>query len=164
MTELREFKVIFDQYYNPIKNFIYYKVGEVAVAEDLAQEVFMKLWEKRTEVKKAMLKPYVYTIAKNLTINHHKHQQVVLEFSKKPQKAVDGQNPQYVLEEQEFGNQLKKAISTLPEDLRIVFLMNRIDELTYAEIAERLELTIKAIEKRMQKALIHLKETISIKI
>ena len=164
MSELREFKVIFDQYYNPIKNFIYYKVGEVAVAEDLAQEVFLKLWEKRAEVRKALLKPYVYTIAKNLTINHHKHQQVVLEFSKKPQRAVDGQNPQYMMEEEEFSHQLKTAISNLPEDLRVVFLMNRIDELTYAEIAERMELSVKAIEKRMRKALAHLKETISIKI
>jgi RNA polymerase sigma factor (sigma-70 family) len=57
------------------------------------------------------------------------------------------------LEEQEFKQQLEKAISDLPEGQREVFLLNRIDKKTYREIAEMLGVSVKAIEKRMHKAL-----------
>ena len=61
------------------------------------------------------------------------------------------------MQESEFKLRLEQAISELPETQREVFLMNRIDKLTYAEIAERLGVSVKAIEKRMGKALKHMR-------
>ena len=46
-----EYKALFDEYYKPIKNFIYYKVGDLGIAEDLAQDAFVKLWENRNSIK-----------------------------------------------------------------------------------------------------------------
>ena len=61
------------------------------------------------------------------------------------------------MEEEEFRLRLEKAIAELPEKNRVVFLMNRIDKLTYKEIADQLNLSVKAVEKRMHKALLKLR-------
>ena len=61
------------------------------------------------------------------------------------------------MEYAEFKNELETAINDLPEGQKEVFLMNRIDKLTYKEIAERLGVSQKAVEKRMHKALLKLK-------
>ncbi|MEO0626668.1 MAG: sigma-70 family RNA polymerase sigma factor, partial [Bacteroidota bacterium] len=68
------------------------------------------------------------------------------------------ESPGFKMEETEFYQQLQSAIAALPEKNRIVFLMNRIDKLTYREIAERLEISQKAVEKRMSKALVELRK------
>ncbi|MEM7654956.1 MAG: sigma-70 family RNA polymerase sigma factor, partial [Bacteroidota bacterium] len=71
--------------------------------------------------------------------------------------TTSNETPQFAMEEAEFRHKLETAIASLPEKNRVVFLMNRIEKLTYKEIAERLELSVKAVEKRMHKALIQLR-------
>jgi RNA polymerase sigma-70 factor (ECF subfamily) len=63
------------------------------------------------------------------------------------------ESPQEIMEHDEFAEKLNRTMEKLPEAQRIVFLMNRIDDLTYREIAERLAISVKAVEKRMQGAL-----------
>ncbi len=161
---LGQFKGIFDQYYTPIKNFLYYKCGDVAMAEDLCQDVFMKAWDKREDINEETVKSYLYTIANNMLLNKLRHNKVVMNFAEKNKDQKNAQSPQYVLEEKEFKEGLERIISNMPEKQREVFLMNRIDELTYKEIAERLELSVKAVEKRMHGALGYLKDRIKHKI
>lgn len=162
--DLSQFKALFDQYYTPIKNFIYYKCGDVDLAEDLTQDAFMKLWEKRAEVKAETVKSYLYTIANNMFLNKVRHEKVVMSFVEKQTDQKNAESPEYTLEEKEFKAELEKTISEMPEKQRDVFLMNRIDELTYKEIAERLGLSVKAVEKRMHGALNYLRERIHHKI
>ena len=162
---LEDFKASFDQYYEPIRNFLYYKVGDMAVAEDIAQDTFVKIWDKRADVKKETLKNLAYTIAGNMAKNHFKHQKVVFDYEKGSGLSDRSQEtPQYQLEEKEFQVKLQASIDALPDGNREVFLMNRIDKLTYQEIADRLGLSVKAIEKRMHKALALLRETLEYKI
>ena len=161
---LGQFKGIFDQYYTPIKNFLYYKCGDVAMAEDLCQDVFMKAWDKREDINEETVKSYLHTIANNMLLNKLRHNKVVMNFAEKNKDQKNAQSPQYVLEEKEFKEGLERIISNMPEKQREVFLMNRIDELTYKEIAERLELSVKAVEKRMHGALGYLKDRIKHKI
>lgn len=161
---LGQFKEIFDQYYTPIKNFLYYKCGDVALAEDLTQDVFMKVWDKRDHINQETVKSYLYTIANNMLLNKLRHGKVVMNFAEKNKDQHNEQSPQYALEEKEFKEELERTIGAMPDKQREVFLMNRIDELTYREIAERLELSVKAVEKRMHGALGYLKEKIKYKI
>jgi RNA polymerase sigma-70 factor (ECF subfamily) len=161
---LTEFKQIFDLYYKPIKNFLYYKCGDVDQAEDLTQDVFMKLWDKREEINTETVKSYLYTIASNMLLNKIRHDKVVMNFAEKNRDAFNEQSPHYALEEKEFKKQLEDTIGAMPEKQREVFLMNRIDEMTYKEIAERLELSVKAVEKRMHGALGYLREKVQHKI
>lgn len=157
-SEQMAFKQLFDQYYEAIRNFLYYKSGEIALAEDLTQEAFLILWKKRANIDPDKVKSYLYTIANNLFLNEVKHQKVVMKFHQQPISTTSIETPQYLMEEGEFRNKLEQAISSLPEKNRVVFLMNRIEKLTYREIADRLGLSVKAVEKRMHKALLQLRE------
>lgn len=153
-----QFKQLFDSLYIGLRNFLYYKSGNMEQAEDLAQEAFLILWKKRESIDPGKVKSYLFTIANNLFLNEVKHQKVVLRFQQRPRKEFSSETPQYLMEEDEFKQKLMRAIESLPEKHRTVFLMNRIEKLTYREIAERLELSVKAVEKRMHKALMILRD------
>ena len=162
--EKAEFIELFKQLYAQIKNFVYYKTGDIETAEDIAQEAFIKVWEKRYEIRQKTVKSLLYTIAGNLCKNRFEHQQVVFEFANNFQQNEFSSTPEFELELKEFNNKLQNAIGELKDKDRTVFLMNRIDGLTYKQIAENLELSQKAIEKRMKNALDELKKTIEYKI
>jgi RNA polymerase sigma-70 factor (family 1) len=154
------FDQIFNQWYEPVRNFVYYKTGTMQLAEDITQDTFLKIWEKKNEIKQETVKSYLFTIANNIIINRYVHQKVSLKFNNTYQPLNLSAAPDYELEMKEFDQKLQKALSDLDEKKRTVFLMNRIDELTYNEIAENLGLTVKAIEKRMEKALAFLRKKV----
>ena len=70
------------------------------------------------------------------------------------------ESPEFLLEEKEFMVKLKKVIADLPEKQREVFLLSRIDKKKYSEISEMLDISVKAVEKRMSQALIRMREQI----
>ena len=89
----------------------------------------------------------------NSFLNEVAHQKVVLKYARSKSQGLNEQSPQYLMEEQEFGDRLSAAINNLSEAQRTAFLMNRIEGLKYAEIAEALDISVKAVEKRMSQAL-----------
>ncbi len=147
------FAYLFDSHGVALRNFMYYRCGDVSEAEDLLQDAFVKLWENCKKVTSAKAKSYLYTVANNLFLNKVKHRKVVLAFEKRQKQQENLESPDFHLEEKEFKERLEKALSNLPDKQRTVFLMNRIDGLTYKEIAERLDIGVKAVEKRMHLAL-----------
>lgn len=147
------FKSVFDEYYRPLKNFLYYKLADKDLAEDMTQEVFIRAWNKRETINPETVKSYLYKIANNLAINHFSSGKIRYELKLQDHDSTVSESPHYVMEKDEFAQRLNRAMENLPETQRVVFLMNRIDDLTYREIAERLEISVKAVEKRMQAAL-----------
>jgi len=134
-----DLKQAYDRYFESLRGFLYYKTGDIELAEDIVQEVFIKLWEKRANVDPQTLKSYLFTIANNHMINHMNHLKVV---SKHENEVKLGQNnerksPQFILEEKEFEVKLNRCIESMPEGCREVFLMNRIDKLKYGEPRRR---------------------------
>ena len=159
-----EFENIFSQWYEPVRNFLYYKSGNIQVAEDIVQDVFMKIWGKREGIRRDTVKPLLYKIANNLFLNRLEHQKVILKFIPANPVNIEVAGPDFELEMKEFDKKLQSALYGLDEKQRTVFLMNRIDGLTYVQIAEILGLSVKAIEKRMEKALAFLKKRIEFHI
>ncbi len=155
------FNTVFNTHAESLVNFCYYKSGDYASAEDLMQEAFSKLWKECAKVSFEKSKSFLFTVANNTFLNIVKHKKVVLKFERLGHSQLTNVTPQYLLEEEEFKKQLEHAISSLPEGQRTVFLMNRIDKLKYKEIAEKLGLSVKAIEKRMHKALVTLRKVSS---
>ena len=160
----KEFKAIFDEYYQVIRNFIFYKTGDIDKAEDIVQDVFLKIWEKRDTIIKETVKSLLYKITGNLLKNTFLHKKVELNFAVNLKKDVLSESPEFEMEMKEFDDKLQSAISGLSEKNRIVFLMNRIDGMTYNSIAESLSISVKAVEKRMNKALTFLRKKIEYKI
>lgn len=150
---LEDFEKVFDVYYRPLKNFLYYKLADIDLAEDITQEVFIRTWDKRETVLLETIKSYLYKIANNLAINHFKSGKTRFELKLKDHDRRVSESPHDVMEKDEFAERLNRALENLPESQRVVFLMNRIDDLTYTEIATRLEISVKAVEKRMHGAL-----------
>ena len=101
---------------------------------------------------------YVFQIANNLLLNEYKHEKVILKFAEKPKKERTAEDPAYLLEEKELKQQLEAAIAALPEKQRVAFLMSRIDKKTYKEIAETLDISKQAVEKRIYNALAALRK------
>ena len=164
-AELTWYRSIFDQYYESIRSFAYYKTGDVDLADDIVQEVFLKLWTNRNDVKNDTIKSLLYTIASNTIKNHFKHQKVVYNFQKQDKTNEEtSEQADSNLRQEELNRKLQDALAEIPEKSREVFLMNRIEGLTYSDIADRLGLSVKAIEKRMSEALSILRSRISYKI
>nr|WP_294925716.1 sigma-70 family RNA polymerase sigma factor [uncultured Flavobacterium sp.] len=157
------FSSFFKSHIKALRNFLFYKFGNKDQAEDVAQEAFMKLWQNCASVPIEKAKSYVYTIANNSTLNEIAHQKVVLRYEKSF-TALDRTNesPEFVLEEKQFQDKLLKAIESLNEKQRVAFLMHRIDKKKYSEIAEALNISVKAVEKRIHLALLSLRKEIDL--
>ena len=163
--ELDAFRVIFDTYYESIRNFIYYKTGDMNLAEDIVQEVFLKLWDNRNDIKPDTVKSLLYVMAYNSIKSHFRHQKVVFEFANSAPKEDPGsEQADANIRRDEMKKKLQQVLAEMPEKNREVFLLNRLENLTYQEIAERLGLSVKGIEKRMHEALLFIRERINYKI
>lgn len=155
------FSNFFKSHIKPLRNYILYKFGNSNHAEDVSQEAFIKLWQNCKDVPIEKAKSYLYTIANNSSLNIVAHEKVKLSY----QKDFSGmdrtnQSPEYILEENEFKDKLLTAIDNLNETQRIAFLMHRIDGKKYKEIAEELNISVKAVEKRIHLALLELRKKI----
>jgi len=126
-----EFVKIFNLWYEPIRNFIYYKTSDMQLAEDVEQYTFLKIWEKKNDIKKETIKPLLYTIANNFIMNRFDHQKVQFKFANTYKNENVAVAPDYQMEMKEFDEKLQKALAELDDKKRTVFLMNRIDEMTY---------------------------------
>lgn len=135
--------------FDPIRNYIYYRCNDEHIATDIAQEAFFKLWEKNLDYHANKTKGLLYKIAKELWISSHRKQQSADKYRLTLNERSDTENPENSLEFKELKQEYETILSDLPETQREVFLMSRLEDLSYKEIAERLELSIKAVEKRM---------------
>jgi len=152
VCEEKVFNAIFNSNSKTIFNYIYYKYGNEEKAYDAVQEAFVKLWENCAKVAPEKAKAFVYKVANNLYLNVLKAEKVRLKYADKAPKTSQ-ESPEFLMEEKEFKEKLDRALNSLPENQRTVFLLNRIDGKKYAEIAEMEGVSVKAIEKRMHLAL-----------
>jgi len=151
---------IFRSHYETVTRFIYYKCGNLHQAEDIVQNVFVKLWKLCATVSFSKVKAYLYRAANNSFLNEKAHEKIVLKHLKKSGNTVDHENPEYLMQMEEFHQKLKAAIGGLPQKEREVYLLSRVEKKTYPEIAELTGIGVKAVERRMSKALLQLREVL----
>lgn len=144
---------IFREYSKTLFNLIYYKCGDSALAKDLTQDAFLKLWQNCKDVAFETAKGYVFKTANNKLLNVFEHQKVKLKFRNLNHTSHTNESPSFILEQKELHQELEAAISSLPEKQRVVFLLSRINNKTYKEIAEMLGISKQAVEKRIYNAL-----------
>lgn len=154
------FSEIYEEHYTSLRNFIYYKNGNLDEAEDVAQEAFVKIWNMCKDVIYATVKSYLFSIANRLFLNNIRHEKVKLNFNKAHTQQSQSETPESITIGKEFKEKLELAIANLSEKNRTVFLLNRIDKKKFKEIAVLLDISVKTVEKRMSEALKQLKNNV----
>jgi RNA polymerase sigma-70 factor (ECF subfamily) len=155
------FKSLFDAHFDALRNYLYYRSGDKELATDLAQECFLKLWEKQPIGDSVTLKRLLFKIGNDLFISQYRHAKIERDFIFKQSNAGElSQSPEEEFNYSELEKRYNLALKEMPENYRVVFLMSRSEALKNREIAERLGLSIKAVEKRMSKALHYLKQVL----
>ncbi len=149
------FKALFDEMQQSLFNFILFLTKDTTVSEDLLQEVFLKLWNKRKELDpEKSIRSYLYTIANNLALNHIRdHTLKISKHQSIDTESIERSSPQAIFENTELSKAIAQAISSLSEKNRVTFMMSRYEGYSYKEIAERLDVSVKTIETRMTQAL-----------
>lgn len=158
--EKEDFKKLFDAYFEPIKNYVFYRIGDIDVATDITQDVFTRVWEKQMKLDLSQAKYLLYKIAKDMLVSKYRRMEVENKYSTRMQfemtELTEADNYDY----KQLKSKYESALNKLPEKQRTVFLMSRMDELKYQEIADRLEISIKTVEKRMSNALFYLRKVL----
>jgi RNA polymerase sigma-70 factor (ECF subfamily) len=149
------FQVVFQQHYTNACKTIRRFIRENSIVEDLAQDVFVRFWERRDKIEiKTSIGAYIHRMAINEALTflrkQKKFQQDNIEdFS----FSADGASSVEVMEGEELQIKIKHAIDSLPPKCRTVFLLSRHEEMSYKEIAAKLDISIKTVENQMGKAL-----------
>jgi RNA polymerase sigma-70 factor (family 1) len=147
------FTKVFDRHYDHLRNYLYYLSGDISWADDAVQDVFMVVWEKRDQLREETLRPFIFKVGRNLFLKQKRRESVHLKFDKTLDDESAELSPEEDLEAREFDDKLQRTISGLPEKCRAVFLMSRLEEKSNKQIAESLNVTLKAVEKQITKAL-----------
>ncbi|MEO0898556.1 MAG: sigma-70 family RNA polymerase sigma factor [Bacteroidota bacterium] len=151
------FKRLYDRWFDPIRSYLYYRCGDESLATDICQDVFTLLWRKQIQLAEPQYKPLLYKMAHNRYVDLIRKRDTRRDHLTSLDFRWNDHDPEAQLQLADLKAQYERALSRLPENQRTVFLMSRINGLSYREIAERLGLSVKAIEKRMNKALSTLK-------
>jgi RNA polymerase sigma-70 factor (ECF subfamily) len=151
------FKKVYETYATSIQDFLTYKYGSQFNPQDTVQEIFIKLWNNCQKVSLEKVKSYLFTLANNHTLNEIKHQKVVLKYQKISPASVTNESPEFIMEEEQFLENYKKARENLSEDHRVAFLLNKAEGKKHQEIADMLGVTRKVVEHRIYGAFKQLK-------
>ncbi len=157
---VEEFKNLYDQYFESIRNYIFYRSGNKDLATDISQETFIKVWKKRTEIKKENIKALLYKISRDEFISWIRKEKLKKEFAEQSLKfEIEDNNDNENMEIRKL--KFERVLNKMSEKQRTVVLMSKREGLTNKEISDYLEISLKAVEKRMTQALKFLKENIN---
>lgn len=147
-------KTLFQAYYAYVCSNILRIVKDRVLVEDLAQEVFLRFWQKRHQIEvNTSLKAYLRRMAINEALAHLRKQKV-FEEEINPETmggTTAGGEKQFL--HMELEDHIRLAIDQLPPRCRTVFQLSRFEQLSYKEIAEQMDISVKTVENQMGKAL-----------
>jgi RNA polymerase sigma-70 factor (ECF subfamily) len=153
------FAELYDRYQPAIYRYIFYRVDDVPTADDLTAEVFVRLVERidRFTYRGRPLLAWLYTIARNLVADHHRHTGRVLPLSLDEQWAGDAADPEKAAEYRLTQHRLVAALACLTEDQRHVILLKFVEGMDNDTVAQTLGKSVGAIKALQHRALVALR-------
>lgn len=157
------FEEIYRRYFNKLLRTAQFKIQSKEIAEELLQDLFISLWEKRDKIVIDNLEAYLNTSLKYLIINHIRRQILRDRFI---EYAANKNEPAETVDESIAFNELsiaiEKSIEKLPEKTRQIFTLNRLEYKSVKEISEQLSIPERTVEYHITQGLrtmrVHLKE------
>ena len=156
------FKKLFSIFFARLNEFARQIVKDDDLSQDIVQDVFIKIWEKKEKYHSINIEALLFKMVRNKCLDYIKHIRIVnnnrseLQIHAQLEELyrIDfiGDEP-YVLIEEELRNEVKSIINSLPDRCRDVFILSRIDGLKNKEIASRLGINIKNVERHISRAL-----------
>ena len=151
-----EFEQLFKEHFKSLYTYAYTIIKDEAVAEEIVQNVFYKIWEKNKQPEiQTSVKAYLYKAVYHDSLNYLKHLKVRAQYKSRVmhQQKEEGSPASGKLMLKELEEKLRDAMNGLPEQCRTIFQMSRFDGLKYHEIADQLGISPKTVENQMGKAL-----------
>lgn len=158
------FEALFKELYAPLHRYACGLIMDDMQAEELVQEVFLKLWQQKDQVNIATnVKAYLYRAVHNNAMNVLNHEKVKAKYQMymKTRTAQYAESPSKMLDAKELKEQIARAMNKIPEKCRAIFFLSRQESLSYREIAGQLGISLKTVENQMSKALKILREELS---
>lgn len=148
------FQNIFQEYYPMLCNFAERYVLEIEIAEDVVQDIYVRLWENRENlIITAGIKAYLFQSVRNSCINYLKHDKVHKKYESHIKHVFSDNFYSDALEEEEIAFHIHQATQNLPAKCREIFEMSRLDGKSHDEISLEMGITKKTINNQLWKAL-----------
>ena len=153
----RALELVFKAHYAGMASFVQRFVRSQDLAEELVQDVFLKLWSKREQLADIeTFRTYLFRAARNTALNYLRRAKLERRWQEEQGRAEEPHTTFAADDdavEQELSVAVQEAINRLPPRCREIFLLSRDGGLTYAEIARSLEISVKTVETQMGRAL-----------
>jgi RNA polymerase sigma-70 factor (ECF subfamily) len=155
-TSKNDFEQLFKEHFKGMYAYACTIVKDEMMAEEIVQQVFCKIWEKREQLDiHTSSKAYLYKSVYHDSLNYLKHKKVMAAYAmhaiRQSEKQVENASAKILAGE--LNEHIRIALNELPEQCRTIFQMSRFEGLKYQEIADELKLSVKTIENQMGKAL-----------
>ena len=154
--DLKSFESVFREYYQMLCSYAFRFVNDTDTAEEIVQELFFKLWEKRTEIHvNSSLKSYLFSAVHNRCLKFIEHRNVEAKYRNYyllHGSEIDNEQ-HHTSNVKELQGIIERTLNSLPERCSRIFRLNRFEGLKYNEIAIKLSISVKTVEANMGKAL-----------
>jgi len=169
IDSIQSFELIYRENWSLLFNIAYKRLKSVEKTEDIIQELFVNIWEKRQQINiQESIQAYLITALKSRVLNHLRNEMIHSKHLDRIQlKTVPFEEPSdKEIEFRELEETIKKQILKLPEKCRAVFLLSRDHQLSIKEISSKLNISANTVEKHIVKALkilrVNLKDFVSL--
>ncbi|MFA5834260.1 MAG: RNA polymerase sigma-70 factor [Bacteroidota bacterium] len=161
---VHSFELIFKSHYRGLVHFALQYVSQQAAAEEVVQNLFVTLWENRKSwTLRFTLRSYLYGATRNQALNYIRQARSIdrLDEAHLSIESPLHETPSALLQTKDFSAAIHKAIQTLPERSRLIFLLHRDEGLTYREISSILNISVNTVETQMVRTLKKLRRLLS---
>ena len=154
------FEILFQKYYVRFYNFVFNLTKNSQAAEDIIQNVFMKIWINRANLRPDQsIHNYIYVLSKREMLNHIRDRKAYVQverlvMAEQPSEEVTDQS----MALKELDGRIRRFIADMPEQRHKVFLLSRYRGLTNKEIAEMMGLSVRTVDRHINLALTSLKK------
>jgi len=152
---------LFSKYYHTLCDFSFNFVKNIQLAEEAVADVFLNIWLKRGKLEvTSSLKAYLFTAVRNQSLNYLKKEKYPFDNIELADQAVltSPLRADDFLRFEELKAELDAVLQKLPEKMRMVFKLSRIDGLTYKEIADIMAISVNTVQTHMSRAATHLSQ------